>query len=259
MSLTSAYPELFARHYDSDYEMMRDASGDIGFYGDLARESGGPVLEVACGTGRVLLPIAEEGYDVTGVDLAPAMLSLFARKLDEGPAEVRDRVTLVEGSFTKLGCEGPFGFVFSAFRAFQHIETVDEQRRALTAWGAAVRPGGLVAFDVFDFNTRHTNLKDSATWFTDYRLQDDGHERQRQSRARYDADAKLLHASFRWLSDDDEFGRGDFVMRISTRDELAQLVTEAGLELVEIFGEFDRSAWDADRPRELVVVARRPG
>src|SRR5215470_962310 len=69
-----------ARFYDAAYATLRDPCGDAEFYRDLARETGGPVLELGCGTGRVLLPIAQEGMACTGLDLSPAMLAALRRK-----------------------------------------------------------------------------------------------------------------------------------------------------------------------------------
>ncbi|NTU82301.1 MAG: class I SAM-dependent methyltransferase, partial [Chloroflexales bacterium] len=63
----------FARYYDADF---RDYLEDLPFYHELARRTGGPLLELMCGTGRVLLPLAEAGYSITGVDSSPAMLSI---------------------------------------------------------------------------------------------------------------------------------------------------------------------------------------
>ena len=71
---------LFVEAYDAFYaaDPPPMVAGDVAFYERLAREAGGPVLELACGTGRVALPLAEHGLDVTGVDSAPAMLAIAA-------------------------------------------------------------------------------------------------------------------------------------------------------------------------------------
>ena len=75
-----SYESIIARHYDELYAVMRNRSGDVAFYGELARASGGPVLELGCGTGRTLLPIARSGIDCVGVDASPAMLAIFTAR-----------------------------------------------------------------------------------------------------------------------------------------------------------------------------------
>lgn len=80
MSQRDGYESIIARHYDALYALMRNPSGDVAFYRELARASGGPVLELGCGTGRTLLPIAQAGIDCVGVDASPAMLDIFRAK-----------------------------------------------------------------------------------------------------------------------------------------------------------------------------------
>ena len=79
MSTTESY-EYTARYYDAAYGELSAQRADIAFYQELAVQSGGPVLELGCGTGRTLLPIAARGLACTGVDLSPAMLDQFRRK-----------------------------------------------------------------------------------------------------------------------------------------------------------------------------------
>jgi len=70
---------------------------DVAFFVELAREAGGPVLEVGCGTGRVLIPTARAGFEIVGLDLSPSMLAVCRESLAQEPAEVQARVELVEG------------------------------------------------------------------------------------------------------------------------------------------------------------------
>src|SRR5437762_10140790 len=80
MENDDAYGPTSARHCDGAFSAFRTPSGDAEFYRTLARESGGPVLELGCGSGRVLLPIAREGIACTGLDSSDAMLEELARK-----------------------------------------------------------------------------------------------------------------------------------------------------------------------------------
>src|ERR1700756_5589100 len=93
--------EILASHYDTGYCSKQDLV-DVPFYLDLARKSGGPVLEIACGTGRVLLPIAR-------------------RNLAREPREVRERVTIHEGDMRDFRLEKKFQLVTIPFRPLQHM------------------------------------------------------------------------------------------------------------------------------------------
>src|ERR1700721_3032187 len=79
--------EILASHYDTGYCSKQDLV-DVPFYVDVARKYGGPVLEIACGTGRVLLPIAREGIESEGVDNSKSMLTILRRNLAREPREV---------------------------------------------------------------------------------------------------------------------------------------------------------------------------
>jgi SAM-dependent methyltransferase len=91
------------------------------------------VLELACGTGRIALPLAERGLDITGVDASDGMLAIAERNSGALPAAARQRLRLVAQDMSELTLDRRFGCVFVAFRSFQHLLTVDLQRRTLAA------------------------------------------------------------------------------------------------------------------------------
>src|SRR5215471_11119498 len=95
------YREISAKYYDDAYATKADLV-DRGFYVDLARQIGGPVLELACGTGRILLPIAREGIAIHGVDASPAMLRVLRQNLQREPKDVRELVSVFEGDIRTL-------------------------------------------------------------------------------------------------------------------------------------------------------------
>src|SRR5947209_17795460 len=85
-----------ARYYDETYKAKQELA-DLPFYLDLAKQVGGPVLERACGTGRVLLPIARRGIAIHGVDNSEPMLNVLRKKVEREPKDVRELVSIVPG------------------------------------------------------------------------------------------------------------------------------------------------------------------
>src|SRR5229473_567646 len=85
-----------AKYYDDAYAAEPDLV-DLLFYLDLAKQFGGPVLEIACGTGRILLPSARAGIEINGVDKSSSMLQVLREQLEREPAEIRNRVTISKG------------------------------------------------------------------------------------------------------------------------------------------------------------------
>jgi SAM-dependent methyltransferase len=142
---------LFVEAYDAFYNSARpQAAGEVAFYERLAREVGGPILELACGTGRIAVPLAKAGLHVTGVDRSEAMLTLARRKLAALPASVQERLTLVNQHMSVLNLGRRFGFVFVPARSFQHLLTIDLQKKSLEAIRGHLEPTGRLALHLFD-------------------------------------------------------------------------------------------------------------
>lgn len=124
--------------------------GDVMFYLGLARRGGGSALELGCGTGRVVLPLARAGVEATGLDLSQSMLDVAAEQLAKEPAEVAARATFVHGDMTDFDLGREVGLVYLAFRSFMMLTTPEEQQRCLEAAYRHLTPGGALAIDLFD-------------------------------------------------------------------------------------------------------------
>jgi len=147
MSTIDSY-HVAAKYYDGAYAAMRDLV-DAPFYVELAKERGGPVLEIGCGTGRVLLPTAREGIEIHGVDNSGPMLATLKENLAKEDPAVRGRVTLHAGDMREFRLNRKFPLVTIPFRPMQRMFTIADQLRALTSAAAHVAEGGVLAFDVF--------------------------------------------------------------------------------------------------------------
>lgn len=143
-------PGLNVDVYPLRTSFLAVVDGDTDFYRELALEAGGTVLELGCGTGRLLIPLARAGINVTGLDLSAAMLSVAAAEVAKEPDAVRRRITLVQGDMADFNLGRTFRFVFIAFRSFMLLTEPDAQRRCLERVRDHLVPGGLVAIDIFD-------------------------------------------------------------------------------------------------------------
>jgi ubiquinone/menaquinone biosynthesis C-methylase UbiE len=243
------YEGPLARSYDALYGVMRDPSGDAAFYRGLAEESGGPVLELGCGTGRVLLPIAALGIPCVGVDASPAMLTALRAKRPPPNLE------LIEGRMESVDLgERRFRLVTCPFRAFQHLLDVPSQLAALANVRRHLAPGAAFVFDVFD-----PKLAWLAAPAETERLEAtftlDGVETRRFGRTRNDLGAQILEVTFRFEPPQSD-GNTTVRLRWFYRYELEHLLARAGFTELTVYGGFDRRPW---RPEgETVIVARAP-
>lgn len=248
-----------------DAATTQGAPDDIDFYLDLAREAdaaGHPVLELACGTGRVAIPIAREGIRVVGLDSSAAMLGR-AREKSAGMSTVR----WVEGDMQEFSLAESFGLAFIAFRSFQHVLTVAGQLSCLSSIQRHLVPGGRLALHIFN-----PDIVRIAGWLTVRRgsaLQIEGeytHPSGRRARRweqpSYRTAEQRLDVTFLDEQLDDEgavFSRiyRDLKLRYTFRYEMEHLLARTGFEVEAVYGDFFAAPFD-DQSVEMVWVARRP-
>src|SRR5829696_7577510 len=129
-------------------------SEDVDLYLRLAEVVGDPVLELGCGTGRVLAPLAAAGNRITGVDRSRPMLDRARSALgeQENAADLSRRVRLAEGSMTEAerAPDGPFGLVIFSLNGLMHLADVAEQRAALASARRALDPRGMLVIDALN-------------------------------------------------------------------------------------------------------------
>ncbi|HEX5148316.1 MAG TPA: class I SAM-dependent methyltransferase, partial [Candidatus Limnocylindrales bacterium] len=137
-----------ARLYDLD---LVDDPGDLDLYLALADRAGGPILELAVGSGRLAVPLAEAGHHVTGVDLDGAMLDRARARVQAAGPQATDRLTLVEADLVGLAlpAAGGFGLAFIALNSLLVLSTRVAQRSALRTLADHLAPGGLAVVDVW--------------------------------------------------------------------------------------------------------------
>jgi SAM-dependent methyltransferase len=208
---------------------------DVPFYVQLAREAGGPVVELAVGNGRVAIPVAQAiGRTVIGIDSSPAMLEHARVRAAEAGVEL----DLREGDMRDLALDEPAALIYCPFRALLHLPTWADRRRTFERVAACLAPGGRFAWNAFAFD--HTVA---------VRL--DGQRN----------DAPVPH-TVRYAVADNRIDlelEGGALSSLwwATKNEWLGLIDVAGLELEALYGWFDRRPLDAES-REYVFVARRP-
>lgn len=158
----------FAHAYD---EMMShvDYLRWVNYLGDLFERYGvSPlrVLDLACGTGSVAIPLAQKGYEVVGIDRAPGMLEVAERKARIAQVDVDWR----EGDMRDLGIEAEFDAVICLYDSVNYMLSMAELNMAFESVGAALRPGGVFIFDVISERNilRHFHSKTFAENHPEY-------------------------------------------------------------------------------------------
>jgi len=236
---------------------------DVQFYVSEAERVQGRVLELGCGTGRILLPIARAGRDITGIDASAHMLDRCRSKLDGEPEEVRRRVVLHQSDVREFELGERFALVIAPFRVFQHMTTIDDQLRLLGAVARHLEPGGRFVFDVFNPNfaallsadgTEHEDTPDQQ--LPDSRL---FRRTARVKRVRWldqVSEVELLYyVTPRAEATPERFVQA-FDMRWFLRAELLHLLVRAGFREIVTYGDMDRAPL-VDGCPDFVICAER--
>lgn len=264
MDPTGGYVEypFVAEFYD--YVVPYRDRQDVAFFVEMARRSEGPVLELGCGTGRVLIPTARAGVEIVGLDLSPSMLSVCREKLSREPQAVQSRVQLVQGDMQQFDLGREFGLVTIPFRPFQHLITVEDQLSCLDSIHRHLADGGRLILDLFNpslprlVEERYLAESGEEPEFT----MPDGRKVVRRHRTvsrdlfNQIIDSELIY----YVTHPD--GREErlvhrFQMRYLFRFEAEHLLARSGFQVENVYSDYDRSPYGSKYPGELIIVARK--
>lgn len=263
MMATAEFDEYghVAEYYD--HVTPYEGRPDVPFYLEEARASGGPVLELGCGTGRVLLPIARAGMEIVGLDASSGMLAVCRQHLAQEPAEVRDRVTLHTSDMRSFDLGERFPLITTPFRPFQHLVEVDDQLACLARVRQHLTDGGRFILDVFNPSLEGllADRSKEATDEPEFTLGDGRRVRRTYRVPSRDGAAQVLEVELIYYVTHPD-GRQErlvhaFRMRYFFRYEVEHLLARSGLQVEAVYSDYERSPFGAKYPGEIIAVARK--
>jgi SAM-dependent methyltransferase len=264
MAQSGTYDEYLSIAELYDHVVPYRERQDVGFFVEAARESGGPVLEVGCGTGRVLIPTARAGIEITGLDLSPHMLKVCRGKLAAEPEEVRARVQLVEEDMRQFELGRIFRLVTLPFRPFQHLTTVEDQLACLGSIRRALAEDGKIILDVFNPSMQalvRQNFGEEVSEEPEFSMPDGRKVIRRHKIVSRDEPNQINYVELIYYVTHPD-GRKErlvqaFPMRYLFRFETEHLLARAGFMVEQLYADYDRSPYGSKYPGELIFVARK--
>ena len=248
--------DLIAPFYDVEHAHFDE---DLNLYVNFAELCSGPLLELACGSGRLLVPLAREGYELTGVDSSASMLKLAQVALEQ--AGVAARCTLVQDHMSKLRLGQKFRLAFIALGSFGHVCTRQEQRQTLGAVRDHLTPGGRFILDISNADVRYMEhlsgqMLHQGTW-----QRQDGSLLSHFVSPASSLTKHLLELTHFY----EEHRQGEAVQRTVTtthlylfeRNEVELLLEEAGFEITDVYGDYELSSFEHDSPRMIFIAEAR--
>lgn len=248
--------DAIARFYDADHGGFAD---DLPFYRELARRAGGRVLDVMCGSGRLLVPLAQAGIRVTGVDSSAAMIERARQRV--AAAGIAARVTLHHHDVRFALPPGPYNLAIVALNSFMHLITIKDQLTALAHIHHALNADGLLAIDVFNPHARNLAGCDGELALDRTFRLDDGVLVCKFVAQRADMAQQINHVTFVYDEIDGNGGVRRTVhpmtLRWFYRYELEHLLERAGFVVEAVYGSYDLDPFVTGSDIMLTVARRQ--
>jgi ubiquinone/menaquinone biosynthesis C-methylase UbiE len=249
--------DLYADFYDKWNETF---TSDIPLWLEYAKKCGSPVLELCCGTGRIFLPLAKEGIEITGLDISEKMLDKAQEKLEKEPEKVRKRVTLLQGDMRNFNLKKEINLVFIPFNSFLVLLSMEEQNGCLRSIYKHLSPQGKLMVSMFypDLTRAEGVLRSEGDILKDYPQGDD--MTQIYSNQFFDKSKQIIKVRI-FVDTNKSDGRFfrktiDLKMRYFFPAEFERILHSNGFETDELFGDYDKSPLKNTSPF-MIFVAKK--
>jgi SAM-dependent methyltransferase len=252
----SGFYSRIARFYDAENQGKDD---DIALYLRLAEQYGEPIIDIGCGTGRVMIPLAEAGYTVNGIDNEQAMLDRVERGIAHQPG-LAEQLVLHHGDVRDYKFAEPFKLTLVPYNGLMHFHTQDEQLRVLRQLRRWTHDDGLMVLDLPNAGEVFATEETDALMFERTFLEPEtGHMVMQMSNSYLDRTAQLLHVT--WIYD--EITADGIVHRTTAPlllyyyffSELRLLLRATGWQIEAVFGDTDLGPYE-DGCERMIVFAK---
>jgi SAM-dependent methyltransferase len=241
-----SYGEAMADVYDEWYAELGDVAATVATLTRLA--AGGPVLELGVGTGRLAIPVAEAGLDVSGVDVSPAMLARLRAK----PGGQLVAASVGDMARDEDLPSGPFAVVVVAFNTFFSLTSADDQARCFAAVAARLAPGGTFVLEGFvpDDELIEAGSRVEVRSLSAHRVV--------LTVSRHDAAAQRSEGQFVELTEEGGVRLRPWSLRYAPPDELDAMAAAVGLVLAERWASWDGAPFTDDSTHHVSRYVSRP-
>jgi len=254
MNRKTAYLEHdYARFYDWYYDSVTE---DIPFYIELIREYGTPFLEMACGTGRITIPLVREGFAGIGLDLSPEMMKIAEAKLAKEPMEVQKRLQLLQADMTDFSLPEKVKFAFIPQASILHLHTIEAKQRCLSCTYNNLTDAGVFIIDLIPADRLANQVVGETVVCGNSINPSTGKQtRELNKKLSIDKQAQVVTCEHTYIETEADGSEKSFVFvdhyTWVREDEMGELLTEAGFRDITVWGNYDKSPFDADSPRMI--------
>jgi len=229
------------------------AQNDLPLYLAAAKKARGPVLELACGTGRLTLELARAGINITGLDISAPMLGQARKKA----VEMGLKPELVLGDARSFRLKRKFKLIFIPFNSMQHLADRASLERFFASVRAHLAPGGRFMLDVFNphphYLVRDTEERLPVACYKDPR---DKEQILVEEQYSYDRAAQVSRITWHYIRGRKPFASKKLNMRCFFPQELDALLHYNGLKVLKKYGDFDLKPFTGTSPKQIIVCRK---
>jgi len=248
-----------AEYYDAEW---KDLTQDIPLLLELAKRTGGPLLELACGSGRVTFPIAREGIEIYGLDNSATMLDFAEKKLENQPEIVKEHCHFLQADMKDFNLNRKFKFIFIPINSFLLLPKKEDQEKCLDTINNHLDDNGLFYIDVYSPRFEFcAEAKSPIRFLKHFYVPEKKRvvllwEYVERNMAEQITEIDLLYEEY------DEKGNlkrnaRHLTMGIIFRYEMQFMLEKHGFEVIEFYGNYDKSPFKVDSPQMIYVCKKR--
>lgn len=239
--------------YDAHiYDGLNTFLSDLQFYKKwLPADKDARILELCCGTGRLTIPIAQEGYTICGVDYTPSMLEQARAKAAKAGLEIN----FIEADIRTLDLQEQFDFIFIPFNSIHHLYGNKDLFGALEGVKKHLKNGGLFLFDCFNPNIQYIveNEKGQAV-IAEYKT-DDGRKVLIKQTMRYESATQINRIEWHYFINGEFHSTQNLDMRLFFPQELDAYLEQVGFNVIHKFGGFGEEAFGNESEKQIYVLS----
>jgi len=230
------------------YDKINTFNDDIPFYKELCKSKPGPALELCCGTGRITVELTKSGVDITGLDFTESMLNAAKVKL----AENNLQCDLHLGDMRNFSLNKMFGFIFIPFNSIQNTYEIQDIENTFNCVKKHLEPNGTFALDIFNPDLNYlVREENELEEIFNFKL-DSGEDVKIKQSMKYDKKNQINRVKWHhYINGVEKIQKLD--MRCFYPLELDMLLKYNGFEVVSKFGNFDKSPFESNSPKQIYV------
>ena len=233
------------KHYDAK---NKHYTGDISFYVNQAKKIGQPVLELACGTGRITIPIADQGWEITGIDISTGMLKKAAEK-----SKSHQSIQWLQEDIRKFDLNQKFKLIILPFNAIAHLHPLEDLETCLASVKKHLQKNGRFILDFFNPNFKFLIIDNKqprlAAKYPDPYSDETVILTEINT---YDAATQINHIKWHYKIGEKE-STNELNMRIYYPQELDALLKYNGFNIEEKYGDFDESPFASSSLKQIII------